>query len=68
MIKEYNKNSTIILTTHYLEEAEQLADRIAILDKGKLSALGTVQEIINSSNSQNFESAFLKLTGEVENE
>ncbi len=68
MIKEYNKNSTIILTTHYLEEAEQLADRIAILDKGKLSALGTVQEIINSSNSQNFESAFLKLTGEDENE
>jgi len=39
---------TIILTTHYMEEAEQLCDRVAIMDHGKVIALGTPQQLIAS--------------------
>ncbi|MFJ9691308.1 ABC transporter ATP-binding protein [Kitasatospora sp. NPDC101183] len=38
--------TTVLLTTHYLEEAQQLADRVAILDAGRLTALGTVAEVL----------------------
>lgn len=61
------KSTTIILTTHYLEEAENLAENIAILSSGKLVALGTKKEIIKKSGKSNFEEAFILLTGE-ENE
>jgi ABC-2 type transport system ATP-binding protein len=45
-IKKLNQNgATIIYTTHYMEEVEQLCDRIAILDKGKTVALGTKEEL-----------------------
>ena len=45
-IKKLNKQGvTIIYTTHYMEEVEQLCDRIAILDKGKTVALGTKEEL-----------------------
>jgi len=50
---------TIILTTHYLEEAEALADRIGIMSKGKLKALGTAKELIEQSKTDNFQDAFL---------
>jgi ABC-2 type transport system ATP-binding protein len=40
-------NRTVVLTTHYMEEAELLADRVAIVDTGKVAALGTPQELIN---------------------
>jgi ABC-2 type transport system ATP-binding protein len=40
-------NRTVVLTTHYMEEAELLADRVAIVDSGKVAALGTPQELIN---------------------
>lgn len=52
---------TIILTTHYLEEAEALSDRIAIMANGKLMALGTSEELKKQANSKNFEDAFVKL-------
>jgi ABC-2 type transport system ATP-binding protein len=55
---------TIILTTHYLEEAEALSDRIGILNQGRLSALGTAEEIVRASGKPNFEEAFLSLTDE----
>lgn len=61
------KSTTIILTTHYLEEAENLAENIAILSSGKLVTLGTKEEIIKKSGKSNFEEAFILLTGE-ENE
>ena len=51
-----------ILTTHYLEEAENLADRIGIMNNGKLKALGTVDEILKITNKTKFEDAFLSLT------
>ena len=53
---------TIILTTHYLEEAEALSDRIAIMDNGKLIIVGTAQELKKKANKDNIEEAFLELT------
>ncbi|MDL2234432.1 ABC transporter ATP-binding protein [Ruminococcaceae bacterium OttesenSCG-928-L11] len=55
----------IIVTTHYLEEAEALADRIGIMHEGKLQALGTAEEIVAASGQKNFEDAFLLYTGGV---
>ena len=46
-IAELKGDKTILLTTHYLEEADALADRIAIIDEGKIVALGTPQELKN---------------------
>lgn len=58
---------TIILTTHYLEEAEALADRICILQKGTLKALGTAEQLKQETNAASFEDAFLAICdGEVE--
>lgn len=50
---------TIILTTHYMEEAESLADRIAIMASGELKAVGTPDELIRSTQTKNFEEAFI---------
>lgn len=55
---------TIILTTHYLEEVENLADEIGIISKGKIKVVGTPTEIIKETQSKNLEDAFLKLTEE----
>lgn len=55
---------TIILTTHYLEEAEALADRIGIMHSGKLHALGTVNELKETTGQYSLEDAFLTLTEE----
>jgi len=63
IIKELKKNTTIILTTHYLEEAESLSDRVAIMADGKLKALDTPENIIKGSDSKNFEDAFIKIAG-----
>lgn len=56
---------TIVLTTHYLEEAEALSDRIGIMHEGKLKALGTVEQLKEQTKEETFEEAFLTLT-EVE--
>ena len=45
-----NEGRTIIMTTHYMEEAEYLCDRLAIMYEGKIKAMGTVDEVISSSN------------------
>ena len=60
-LKETNK--TVILTTHYIEEAEALCDRVAIIDYGKLITIGTPRELIKKNNSENLEEVFLKITG-----
>ena len=54
---------TIILTTHYLEEAEALSDRVAIMKDGKLIALGSAKEIKEKEGEESFEKAFIKLVG-----
>lgn len=55
---------TIILTTHYLEEAELLSDRIGIMVKGNLIAEGTAEELKQSVNANTFEDAFVKIAEE----
>lgn len=67
IIKKLQKNITIILTSHYLEEIESLCDRVAILSKGKLLQIGTIEEIKKITHTQNFEEAFIRLV-EAENE
>ncbi len=55
---------TIILTTHYLEEAVALSNRIAIMAKGELKAIGTSDELIQQTNTKTFEDAFVLLAGD----
>ncbi len=57
------QGKTIILTTHYMEEAEELCDRVGIIDHGKLIGLGTPKELVSSSNVKNLEEVFIALTG-----
>ena len=52
---------TIILTTHYLEEAEALCDRVAVMAKGKVKATGTHAELKAIAKTDNFEDAFIKI-------
>ena len=60
IIESLKGNTTIILTTHYMEEAEKLSDRIGIMNKGKLIELGTAKELIKKKKAKTFEDAFIK--------
>ena len=61
-IEKLKGKVTLILTTHYLEEAEALADHICIMDKGVIQILGSVDEIVEASGKSDFEEAFLTYT------
>ena len=61
VIEGLRREITIVLTTHYLEEAEALADRVGIMAKGVLKALGTPAQLVSQSGSANFEDAFVAL-------
>lgn len=61
IIEELKTKMTIILTTHYLEEAESLCDRIAIMVKGKLKAIGDVNELKQIGKNDSFEEAFINI-------
>ncbi len=54
---------TVFLTTHYMEEAERVAQRIAIIDHGKIIATGTSAELKAQTNTDTLEAAFLAMTG-----
>jgi len=54
---------TIFFTTHYLDEAEEVADRIAIIDHGKIVATGTAKELARRTKTNSLEEAYLELTG-----
>lgn len=54
---------TIFFTTHYLEEAQEYADKIAIMDQGKIVEVGTLKEFLKETREKTLEGAFLKLTG-----
>lgn len=64
-IKNLNEKEgmTIFFTTHYIEEAEKMAQNVAIIDYGKIIAQGSPQELKEKTMSQSLEEAFLKLTG-----
>ncbi len=65
-IEKLKGKITIILTTHYLEEAEALSDRIGIMAKGVLKAEGTAEELKAKADTESFEDAFVKIAeGEV---
>ena len=55
---------TIILTTHYMEEAETLSDRIGIMKSGHLLATGTVDELKRMAGTNDFEAAFVSIVKE----
>ena len=57
---------TIILTTHYMEEAEALSDRIGIMKSGRLLAVGTVEELKQTAGKFDFETAFVTIVKEAE--
>lgn len=61
VIERLKGKITIILTTHYLEEAESLSDHIGIMAKGHLAALGTANELKQRAEKQTFEEAFIEL-------
>lgn len=63
-IRALKGNVTIILTTHYMEEAEALSDRIGIMKNGKLLAVGTVEELKEKAGTNDFETAFVSIVKE----
>ncbi len=65
IITELKKKMTIILTTHYMEEAEKLSDHIGIMADGKLLCQGTKEEIYNIGGSDNLEDAFVNIVSKV---
>ncbi len=67
IIEELKGKITIILTTHYMEEAEVLSDRIGIMVKGNLLTVGTAKELIKKAKTKNFEDAFVEIAtkGEI---
>lgn len=60
-IESLKGKMTIILTTHYMEEAEQLSDRIAIMIEGRLASLGTLSQIEKQAGVQGLENAFVAI-------
>ena len=66
MIKSLKGEITIVLTTHYMEEAEALSDRIAIMKDGKLLICDTADEIKKTAETDSFEQAFIQIVKGVE--
>ena len=64
VIEKLKGKITIILTTHYLEEAESLSDRIGIMAKGELKAEDTAENLKRLADTDNFEEAFIRIAGE----
>ena len=61
IIRSLKGKVTVILTTHYMEEAEALSDRIGIMKDGRLLAIGTATELIESTGADKFENAFIAI-------
>lgn len=60
-IRSLKGKITIIMTTHYMEEAEKLSDRIGIMKSGKLLAVGTVEELNEKAGNNDFETTFVSI-------
>lgn len=63
IIKSIKEKVTIVLTTHYMEEAEKLSDKVAIMLNGQVKAVGTVEELLKNTGKQNLEEAFVTIVG-----
>ncbi len=67
IVRSLKGRITIVLTTHYMEEAESLSDRIGIMKDGKLLLCGTAEELKKKAGTDRFEEAFIRIAkGEVE--
>ena len=66
LIRGLKGNVTIVLTTHYMEEAQALSDRIGIMKDGKLLAVGTPEELMEQAGTSDFESAFISIVRRAE--
>ena len=66
-IKKLNKKykTTIFFTTHYMEEAEKVAQKIAIIDHGKIISQGTLEQLKKQTKTNSLEKAYLALTGKT---
>jgi ABC-2 type transport system ATP-binding protein len=64
-IEKLKGKMTIILTTHYMEEAESLSDRIGIMAEGELKAVGTAKELMKQTGTEKFEDAFVSIASQV---
>ncbi len=66
IIRSLKGKATVVMTTHYMEEAEALSDRVGIMKDGRLLACGSVDEIKETAGTDNFEEAFIRIVkGEV---
>jgi len=65
MIRSLKGKVTIILTTHYMEEAKELSDRIGIMKSGSLLAVGTAADLNKRAGTDNFETAFVSIVKEA---
>lgn len=54
---------TVFFTTHHMEEVEQMAERVAVIDHGKILFIGTIEDIIKKTGTKKLEEAFIALTG-----
>ena len=64
MIRALKGKTTMILTTHYMEEAEALSDRIGVMKEGKLLAVGTVEELKKQTGCEKLEDVFIRIIRE----
>jgi ABC-2 type transport system ATP-binding protein len=64
-VKQLNESDqvTVFLTTHYMDEADRVADRIAVIDHGRIVAIGSSAELKERTDTASLEEAFLALTG-----
>ena len=65
IIKSFSRNKTILLSTHIMQEAENLCDNVAIIDKGSLLAEGSIEKIKTMTKAKNLEDAYTKLVNET---
>ena len=63
ILENLKKKMTIILTTHYMEEAEHLSDNIAIINAGKIIEVGTCKDLMKKTKTKRLEDAFVKIVG-----
>ena len=66
LIRNLKGKITIILTTHYMQEAQALSDRIGIMSSGKLLTVGTVRQLMEATGTDQFEQAFISIVREAE--
>ena len=65
LARKFNtEGKTLIFTTHYMDEADKLCDRVAVMNAGKLMALDTPENLKKTTNSASLEDVFIHLTGE----